>query len=386
MALYGNPNSLKEPTPDPNAGTVMTDSGTEVDGGMNLKALRNFANMVYPTTETPQMEYGPDVNINIPFTKRSLFKVSGKKMDKLAGALAAAAQGAYVPGSDPGGQFLKGFLQGYGGVRAQGYAERKKEYETQKAANKANLEARSKLIGQLGLEGYKALMKPKVDPNAGKVLITPRMVDEAKSLGIAVPAALVGQYVAPGEFIRSVPDTSVADATKLVARQAQNQAQASQWVSNTEYQNYSKVLGVYKTAQNIMVSPSGGGDVALVKLVERAVDPATGVREADVKAWMDLNGLIGGMNAAMNKAKGKKEGFLPDNVRSQVYAIIENMHTNSRSNLESTAGNMRRSASRNGFDPEVYGIPDAPPPLVREGPGVVDPNVARVKERLSRRK
>lgn len=344
-------------------GEVPTVEGVEVDGGLNMKQLRDFANLVYPEGEQPTMEYGQDVNVRIPFTKRSLFKMSGKKMDSLAGAIAAAAQGAYVPGSDPGGQFLKGFLQGYGGVRSKDYAERKAAFETKKKEFAAQKEARSKLIGQLGLEGYKAMMKPGVDPHAGKILVTPKMLSEAKAAGLTMPESLVGTWMNPGEFVRSVPDHSQGDAIRLLQRQAQNQQAAQTWTQTKSYQDYAKLLDVYQTAQKIAVSPDPVGDTAIVKLVERAVDPATGVREGDVKMWNSVSGMIPRLVSIADKASGK--AFLPPETRALLYQFIEQLHNAGRKTVMQTQRALQESAIRNNYDPESYSLPEAPPPLVK---------------------
>lgn len=334
-------------------GEVPTVEGVEVDGGLNMKQLRDFAKLVYPEGETPTMEYGQDVNVRIPFTKRSLFKMSGKKMDKLAGALAAAAQGAYVPGSDPGGQFLKGFLQGYGGVRSQGYAERKKEFETKQAAFKANAEARSKLIGQLGLEGYKAMMKPAKAGSDAYVTLTQGMVDELRrTTGKVFPKELVGQTVPKSMLTGSPPDPGGLRGESLsISRQGQELQAAQNWTNSPVYQGHLRRVQTFATISNLGAVSKTLPDYAVSMFINKMIDPDSAVLMGESRAWTEGTNLANRLRAKASATFG--QGKFSDEDRRDVANISKLILDESTRMFKNELKSKRGTLATIGLNPEV---------------------------------
>lgn len=335
--------------------------GVQVDA-MDPNALTN---KLFPLPSKPEMVYGTDLSIPLPFTKKKL-NLSGKTLDRLSTAILSAAQNAYVPGSDTGGQFLKGLAQGYGGVRAQDYAERKKTFLEEQKKYQEAMKERGKFRSLLGVEQFKDSLKDKVDPNTGKVLVTEKTISEARKNGIAVPSELVGKYVSPGELIRSIPDRSVSDAIRQQQMGFNAQQLTASWMNSPAYTDYEKTRMAYTTAQNAMVNMTPANDLALLKAAERAIDPQTGVREGDVALWNGLSGIVEQAKSFLKKQEGK--AFLPDKTRQEMYGLIEAMYGSNLQNITNKSNAMQEAAVSNGYTTNIYIVPEPVKKLEVKGP------------------
>ena len=334
-------------------GEVPTVEGIEVDGGLNMKQLRDFANLVYPEGEQPTMEYGQDVNVRIPFTKRSLFKMSGKKMDSLAGALAAAAQGAYVPGSDPGGQFLKGFLQGYGGVRSKDYAERKAAFETKKKEFAAQKEAHSKLIGQLGLEGYKAMLKPAKSGSEAYVTLTQGMVDELRrTTGKVFPKELIGQTVPKSMLTGAPPDPGGFRGESLsISRQGQELQASQNWTNSPVYQGHLRRVQTFATIANLGAVNKTLPDYAVSMFINKMIDPDSAVLMGESRAWTEGTNLANRLRAKASATFG--QGKFSDEDRRDVANIAKLILDESTRMFKNELKSKRGTLAEIGLNPAV---------------------------------
>lgn len=327
--------------------------GVEVDGGLNMKRLRDFANMVYPVGEEPTMEYGQDVNVRIPFTKRSLFKVSGKKMDSLAGALAAAAQGAYVPGSDPGGQFLKGFLQGYGGVRAKDYAERKAAFEAKQKEFLAQKEENSKLIGQLGLEGYKAMLKPAKSGSDAYVTLTQGMVDELRrTTGKVFPKELIGQTVPKSMLVGSPPDPGGFRGQSIdLTRQGQELQASQNWTNTDAYKGHARRVQAFSTIANLGSMGETIPDYAVTMFINKMIDPDSAVLLSESAAWKNASTLARRLMANWNLMTNK--GMINPQDRKMIVELSKRILDESTSRFKSELNSRRATLATIGLNPAI---------------------------------
>lgn len=323
--------AVVSPTPQPSQqipASPQTDSESPY-----IKALRGYAESIYPLSEEPKMEYGQDVNINIPFTKRSLFKMSGKKMDKLAGALAAAAQGAYVPGSDPGGQFLKGFLQGYGGVRAKDYAERKATYEKSLQEKKDILKNRGRFVSDVYGEMVKAGLKP---PPQGTEKY-PLTADEARALGTSYTE---GQMVPLGLKTEAIHLLNPTDKSAALAATYGSMAgtRFDSWKNDETVKSFLQSDKVYNFVKSYRNNPNILTDKNLLYALAKTADDRTGVREGEVTFWSDASGLVQNIKNKIAQAQGK---YVMDvGTRKKALDLIEKIHSlNERQYLKNLRAN-----------------------------------------------
>lgn len=352
--VYGGaePYPSPEPQPNPNAEVVPTVPGVGVDGGVNAARIRELANSLYPLGNTPQMVYGEDVNIPLPFTKKKIH-IGGERMDRLASAIAAAAGNAYVPGSDTGGQLLKGFLQGYSGIRSKDYATRKAEYEKRVAEAKAQKEARDKFLAQLGVAGYTASMKPKPgEKPSTMVKVTKQLIEQANAMGLNIPAELEGQFIDSGKLVRS-PDSGdgIGRLNYEISKSNRDLGESRAWQSSKDYENYNNLSAAYTKISDIVKEPKNPANTkALTNLINNVMDPTSATLLAEAARWSGQSGAWSALETLLNQVTGT--GIMDEKTRLQIKQLADTIYGGARNTFK----NRRQQAIQRGA---LYGIPES---------------------------
>lgn len=346
-ASYFTPPTVSQPP-----AVVPTVPGIEVTAPpSNADKMKAILDAIYPTETAPEMEYGTPLDIKIPFTKRHI-KASGKTMDRLASAIAAAAQGMQISPNDPGGQLLRGFAQGYGEARGADYATRKAAYESKKEAYQKNLEARRKLAGQLGVEQFKQEIKPKEAGPIGKIVLTKELAEQARKNGIAVPEGLVGTLISPGEIIRLIPQDSGKDQRLNNVVRAMNLTEANRWRESPEYKTYSQVRTWSRNLADFEKNPSKISDNAIVMLLGKALDPNSVVRESEVALWSEASTLKDSLEKKLSGLFGMGKKFSGED-RARAIKLLRDIQSASRSAFLNEMNNRRLTMSSQELDPNV---------------------------------
>lgn len=356
---------------------VPTVQGVEVKAPpSNADKMRAILDAIYPTDAAPEMKYGTPLDIKIPFTKRRI-KASGQTMDRLASAIAAAAQGMNVSPNDPGGQLLRGLVQGYGEARGADYATRKAAYEQKKEAYQKNLEARRKLAGTLGVEQFKQEIKPKEAGPVGKIVLTKELAEQARKNGIAVPEGLVGELISPGEIIRLIPQDSGKDQRLNNVVRAMNLAEANRWRESPEYKTYSQVRTWSRNLSDFEKNPSKISDNAIVMLLGKALDPNSVVRESEVALWSEASTFRDALQKKMSGLFGMGKKFSDDD-RTRAIKLLRDIQNASRNTFLNEMSNRRLTMSSQELDPSVIndiGELAQPAQSPRSSSAVSDPNL-----------
>lgn len=356
VPIQSSDQSIPEPpaeaTTAPGAGSVPTMPGVDVDGGVNAERIRQLANSLYPLGNTPQMVYGEDVNIPLPFTKKKIH-IGGERMDRLASAIAAAAGNAYVPGSDTGGQFLKGFLQGYSGIRSKDYATRKAEYEKRVAEAKAQKEARDKFLAQLGVAGYTASMKPKAEEKPSTMVkVTRQLIDQARAQGINVPDGLEGAYINTSELIKKPGGESpIALANLGVSRANMALNESGRWTSSKTFEDYTKLTSAYQKISDIVQQAQRNptDTKALENLINNMMDPTSATLLSEAARWSGQQGWYQDLKTIFTKIQGG--GTMDAKTINDIKRLSDSIYGAGRAFFKS----QRAQAIANG---SAYGVPE----------------------------
>jgi hypothetical protein len=245
-------------------------------------------------------------------------------------------------------------------VRAQDYAERKKEYETQKAASKANLEARSKLIGQLGLEGYKALMKPAAAGPHGYITLTQDMVDRVKqATGKVIDPGLIGTLV-PSSILTGKPaGTNYPALNYQLGRDRMNTDAARDWRNSDFYKAH---LGLSRATASILAlskNPASLSDKAIIFFINKVLDANSAVLAGEQKSWAEGSNFIEGLRGQINRFRGQRN--FSDKDAAQIVTIAKELHRASKKLFDAERATTINTNREFGISPNAYqGIDYAP--------------------------
>jgi hypothetical protein len=335
--LYQTP-WLEQKTEPPGSPEVMPEPpaeapampGVDVDGGVNAERIRQLANSLYPLGNTPQMVYGEDVNIPLPFTKKKIH-IGGERMDRLASAIAAAAGNAYVPGSDTGGQLLKGFLQGYSGIRSKDYATRKAEYEKRVAEAKSQKEARDKFLAQLGVAGYTASMKPKAgEKPSTSILVTPEVIASAKKNGINISEGLLGSYVPTTSLVRKPEKPSLEGERLELQRSEFTYNKARDFQNSDPYKLHNGISNAYAKILELTNPKNANAvmDDAVANVINNIMDPTSATLISEARRWTGGIGIVNNLRTMIQEVRGK--GKMTDEQRMKLRNLARIVYKQSR--------------------------------------------------------
>ena len=357
---------------------VPTVQGIEVTAPpSNADKMRAILDAIYPTDAAPEMKYGTPLDIKIPFTKRRI-KASGQTMDRLASAIAAAAQGMRVSPNDPGGQLLRGLVQGYGEARGADYATRKATYEKKKEEYQKNLEARRKLAGTLGIEQFKQEIKPEEVDNK-TVVVTKQLILDARKAGKVIPDALIDQRVPIASLIGEVKEPGVNyEGLNFALRKADlGMRQANNFQQSKAYQNYQAALDMGRAVNDVYATnPGVQGDKQLVRILAKLQDANSAVMAGEEKNFTEATSFARKWQAWADGLTGKGK-FTADD-RATAIRLINLVLRTKRASFDEVRRNEQDNLRKSGIDPsyigdlaqfpEIKAIPGAPDPTT-------DPNL-----------
>lgn len=333
--------------------------GPSITAGANTSAqdhatkMKAILDAIYPSDSAPTMQYGSPLDIRIPFINRHI-RASGKTMDRLASAIAAAAQGMYVSPSDTGGQLLRGIVSGYGVARGSDYATRKAEYEKKKEEYQKNLEARRKLAGTLGVEQFKQEIKPAEEDNKS-VIVTKQLILDARKAGKIIPEALLGQRVQTSQLIGEVKEPGVNyEALNLSLRKADlGMRQSNQWRDSQAFKNYAAALDLNRQLQEYAANPGPASDKQLVRILAKLQDATSAVMAGEEKNFTEASSFAEKWRAWADGMSGAGKFTAKD--RATAIRLANKVLRTKRASFDEMRRNEQNNLARSGVDPSYIG-------------------------------
>lgn len=320
-----------EPTQEEQPEPRVVSPGTPAAEAM-MKA-DEWARSLYPDVEEPKMEGSKDVSFNIPLLPKTVFgrrvfgrgfkglklpiHLSGAGLDAAASAIADEMRTRKVPGT-AAQEFFSGVIGGYAQSRASDLAARKKAYEEQKKAYEDNAKKREEFRKFATQELFKTgLVQKDSKPVLAYTNFSALPAEAQRAIASRnqiPPPDAEGKRMIPIDWLKGPTPTSPIQTMQArlgLAEAYKNTDRVKHATAQSQFRN--------KIMELASMPRSNNRDTALLYTLSRAYDERTGVRQEELRLFMEAQGLWNKLVNMPRQLTGG--GFLDDSSVEQIKAI-----------------------------------------------------------------